>query len=64
LATDGDYAVACELIELASQAAPDNATIQGIRADIYTQRAKHERSLMARGVYAAAAEASRRKRDE
>jgi alkyl sulfatase BDS1-like metallo-beta-lactamase superfamily hydrolase len=61
LATDGEYALACELIELAGQAAPDNATIQGIRADIYSQRAKHERSLMARGVFSAAAEASRRK---
>jgi alkyl sulfatase BDS1-like metallo-beta-lactamase superfamily hydrolase len=61
LATDGEYALACELIELASQAAPENATIQGIRADIYSQRAKQERSLMARGVYAAAAESSRRK---
>jgi alkyl sulfatase BDS1-like metallo-beta-lactamase superfamily hydrolase len=61
LATEGDFAVACELIELASQAAPDNATIQGIRADIYSQRAKQERSLMARGVYSAAAETSRRK---
>ncbi len=61
LATEGNFALACELIELASLAAPDNATIQGIRADIYTQRAKQERSLMARGVYSAAAEASRRK---
>jgi alkyl sulfatase BDS1-like metallo-beta-lactamase superfamily hydrolase len=61
LATDGDYALACELIELAGQAAPENATIQGIRADIYSQRAKHELSLMARGVYSAAAESSRRK---
>jgi hypothetical protein len=46
---------------MAALAAPDNATIQGIRADIYTQRAKQERSLMARGVYTAAAESSRRK---
>ncbi len=61
LATEGNFALACELIELASLAAPDNATIQGIRADIYTQRAKQERSLMARGVYSAAADASRRK---
>jgi alkyl sulfatase BDS1-like metallo-beta-lactamase superfamily hydrolase len=61
LATDGAYALACELIELASQAAPENATIQGIRADIYSQRAKQERSLMARGVYTAAAESSRRR---
>ena len=61
LATEGDLPLASELIELASQAAPDNTTIQGIRADIYSQRTKQERSLMARGVYAAAAEASRRK---
>ena len=61
LATDGEYALACELIELAAQAAPDNTTIAGIRADIYSQRARQERSLMARGVYTAAAESSRRK---
>ena len=61
LATDGELALACELVELAAQAAPDNTTIQGIRADIYSQRARQERSLMARGVYTAAAESSRRK---
>ncbi|HEX5057713.1 MAG TPA: alkyl sulfatase dimerization domain-containing protein [Kofleriaceae bacterium] len=61
LATDGELALACELIEMAALAAPDNTTIQGIRADIYSQRAKQERSLMARGVYTAAADSSRRK---
>jgi len=56
----GDHALACELVELASQAAPADRGIHAIRAELYGARAKHERSLMARGVFAAAADASRR----
>jgi len=56
----GDHALACGLIELASQAAPTDRGIHAVRAEIYGARAKHERSLMARGVFAAAADASRR----
>jgi glyoxylase-like metal-dependent hydrolase (beta-lactamase superfamily II) len=55
LARDGHYAVACELIELAHRAAPDDALISKIRSEVYAQRAKQERSLMARGVFSAAA---------
>ena len=61
LLTDGEFALACELVELAAQAAPDEMTIQSIRAEVYAERAKAERSLMARGVYSAAADVSRRK---
>jgi alkyl sulfatase BDS1-like metallo-beta-lactamase superfamily hydrolase len=59
VATGGDLALACELAELAAQASPDDASIHGVRAEVYAARAKQERSLMARGVYAAAADASR-----
>jgi hypothetical protein len=55
LARDGNHAVACELIELAHRAAPDDALISRIRSEVYAQRAKQERSLMARGVFSAAA---------
>jgi alkyl sulfatase BDS1-like metallo-beta-lactamase superfamily hydrolase len=59
LAARGDHAVACELVELAARAAPDDAEIHAARAQLYTERARGERSLMARGVFSAAAEASR-----
>ena len=51
----GDARLACELIELASLAAPDDAAIAATRSAIYSARAKQERSLMARGIFATAA---------
>jgi alkyl sulfatase BDS1-like metallo-beta-lactamase superfamily hydrolase len=50
-----DPRLACELIELAANAAPDDATIKAARQALYAARAKTERSLMARGIYAFAA---------
>ncbi len=50
-----DSRLACELIELAYRAAPDDAAIAAARKAIYAARAKAERSLMARGVFASAA---------
>ncbi|HUS31672.1 MAG TPA: alkyl sulfatase dimerization domain-containing protein [Kofleriaceae bacterium] len=55
LAREGQHAVACELVELAFRAAPEDALIAKIRSEVYAQRAKEERSLMARGVFSAAA---------
>lgn len=55
LAREGHFAVACELAELAHRASPDDALIAKIRQEVYAQRAKQERSLMARGVFSAAA---------
>ncbi|MGE5185256.1 MAG: alkyl sulfatase dimerization domain-containing protein [Acidobacteriota bacterium] len=60
LAAAGEDALACELVELAARAAPDDRDVHAARAMIYADRARRERSLMARGVYAAAAAASRR----
>jgi alkyl sulfatase BDS1-like metallo-beta-lactamase superfamily hydrolase len=57
-ATD-DLRLACELVELAYVAAPDDCAIRAIRSTIYAKRASAERSLMARGVFAAAAAESR-----
>jgi glyoxylase-like metal-dependent hydrolase (beta-lactamase superfamily II) len=50
-----DPRLACDLVELAYLAAPDDPAIKAIRATIYTARAASERSLMARGVFTAAA---------
>ena len=60
LAAAGVDALACELVELAVAAAPADPAIHAARAAIYGDRAKRERSLMARGVYAEAAEQARR----
>jgi len=56
LAAAGDLALACHLVELAAQAEPDDAAIVKARADVYHARARRERSLMARGIYTAAAD--------
>jgi glyoxylase-like metal-dependent hydrolase (beta-lactamase superfamily II) len=55
-----DPRLACELIELAYQAAPDDAAIRAARAKLYAARAGSERSLMARGIFATAAAESRK----
>ncbi len=60
VASAGDDALACELVELAAGAAPEDGAIRAARAEIYEARARRERSLMARGVYASAAADSRR----
>jgi glyoxylase-like metal-dependent hydrolase (beta-lactamase superfamily II) len=55
-----DPRLACELIELASQAAPDDPAIRAARARLYAARAGGERSLMARGIFATAAAESKK----
>ncbi|MHA7838538.1 MAG: alkyl sulfatase dimerization domain-containing protein [bacterium] len=52
---DGDLALACELVELAWQAEPGDEWIRGVRAAVYRTRARAETSLMAKGIYRAAA---------
>jgi glyoxylase-like metal-dependent hydrolase (beta-lactamase superfamily II) len=61
--TTADLRVACELVELAHLAAPDDRAIAAVRSTIYARRASSERSLMARGVFSAAASESRRDGD-
>jgi glyoxylase-like metal-dependent hydrolase (beta-lactamase superfamily II) len=61
LAGEGALALASHLAELASLAAPDDPHARAARAGIYTERAKRERSLMARGVFTTAADESRNK---
>ena len=59
LAVEGDLRVACELIELAATAAPDDAAVHAARAVIYDARRREESSLMAKGIFAEAAATSR-----
>jgi alkyl sulfatase BDS1-like metallo-beta-lactamase superfamily hydrolase len=60
LANAGELALACALVELAMRADPLDRRVNQIRAAIYDERARVETSLMARGVYTAAADESRR----
>jgi alkyl sulfatase BDS1-like metallo-beta-lactamase superfamily hydrolase len=54
----GDLALACHLAETAWLAAPDDAGIARMRAEVYTRRLRGETSLMARGIFSAAARES------
>lgn len=54
----GDLRVACQLIELATQAEPENREAHRVRAWVYEARRKDELSLMARGIYRHAAQES------
>jgi alkyl sulfatase BDS1-like metallo-beta-lactamase superfamily hydrolase len=61
VAGGGDLRLAAQLVELASQAAGDDATVHAVRAAIYRSRVAEEASVMAQGVFAwAAAESERR----
>jgi Tfp pilus assembly protein PilF len=54
-----DIRLACHLAELAVQAEPDNANAHAIRAEIYQRRRDLESSLMAKGIFGAAANESK-----
>jgi alkyl sulfatase BDS1-like metallo-beta-lactamase superfamily hydrolase len=55
----GDLRLACHLADFAAAAAPDDASVHGVRADIYERRRAAELSLMAKGVFRDAARHSR-----
>jgi len=57
-AGDGDLRLACHFADLAGLAAPDDPIIHAGRATIYLTRRKAESSLMAKGIFAAAARES------
>jgi alkyl sulfatase BDS1-like metallo-beta-lactamase superfamily hydrolase len=59
LAAAGDLRVAGHLAEMAAQAAPDDAGVHGVRAEVFGRRASEELSTMSRGVFAWAASESR-----
>jgi glyoxylase-like metal-dependent hydrolase (beta-lactamase superfamily II) len=49
-----DFRLASHLADLAAWAAPDDAAVHGIRADVYRARRAAETSLMAKGIFAGA----------
>jgi alkyl sulfatase BDS1-like metallo-beta-lactamase superfamily hydrolase len=60
--SDGDdHRMACQLIEWAAAAGPDDGAAHEARAEIYRRRRRAERSLMAKGIYGWA---SRESQDE
>jgi alkyl sulfatase BDS1-like metallo-beta-lactamase superfamily hydrolase len=63
LAAAGELRVACELVELAVHAAPDDPWVHAARAAIYEARRDSERSFMASGIYRSAAIESRERVD-
>ena len=54
-ASEGRLALASQFAEWAVQAAPEDAEAHGARAAIYRERVREETSLMAQGIYGAAA---------
>lgn len=59
LAASGEFRVACHLAEMAALAAPGDAEVHSVRAEVYEKRAVAETSLMAKGIYRWAASESR-----
>ncbi len=55
---DRDVRLACHLVELAVQAEPESAALHAIRAQVYQTRRGMETSLMAKGIFGAAANES------
>lgn len=55
VAATGDLRLAGHLIEYAGLAAPHDPTVHRLRADLLERRARAERSLMAKGIFGAAA---------
>ena len=53
-----DAHLAAQLVELAAQAAPDDRHVHTARRDVYDALRRQEQSLMSKGIYRAAAEAS------
>jgi alkyl sulfatase BDS1-like metallo-beta-lactamase superfamily hydrolase len=60
LSEAGEHRLACHLIELAAQAAPQDPAIARVRAQVYATRASHERSVMSKGVFSWARRESER----
>ena len=59
LAAQGDLRLAGHLAEMAALAAPDDAGVHTVRAEVFAARAAQERSTMSKGVFAWAERESR-----
>jgi alkyl sulfatase BDS1-like metallo-beta-lactamase superfamily hydrolase len=64
LADEGHLPLAAQLVELAAQAAPDDAHVHAVRAEVFERRATAATSTMATGVYRWAARTSRETLDD
>ncbi|MGH6957352.1 MAG: alkyl sulfatase dimerization domain-containing protein [Caulobacteraceae bacterium] len=53
-----DVRLACQLAEFAAMAEPGDGTVHAIRAEVYQRRRDSETSLMAKGIFGAAANES------
>ena len=60
---DDDMRLACHLIEFAALADSESSAIAAVRAEVYQRRRGMETSLMAKGIFGDAANASKRKLD-
>lgn len=59
--SEGDERLAGHLAEMAALAAPDDAGVHRVRAEVFAARARNEASLMSKGVFTwAAAESAKR----
>lgn len=58
VADAGDIRLACQLVEWAGRAAPEDPEVHRIRIAVYQQRRKAAPSLMAKGIYSSAVRAS------
>jgi len=56
-----NFILACHIIEYAFQADPTNVKVNTLRSSIYMERAEHETSLMAKGIYKSASKVSDKK---
>jgi len=61
---EADLRLACQLVELATQAEPESREAHGARAEVYERRRKAESSLMAKGIYGFASRESKVALDE
>lgn len=59
-----DPRLACHLVEMAVQADPSNKALHAIRMTVYQHRRERESSLMAKGIFGAAANESKAAVDE
>ena len=59
-----DPRVACHLAEMAALAAPDDAQVHEVRAEVFQRRRDGETSLMAKGIFGFAANESRSRAGE
>ena len=58
-ADEGDLRLACHLAELAALAEPESRAVHAARAAVYQRRREGETSLMAKGIFGAAANESK-----